>query len=260
MSNQTLFVLFDDEAIAFSSSCFCGAFVLANSMKAYLSNNHISSDSGVQRIRVVVQNLQKTDGLASKLLEERPCAVMLAQEISALSEHLPFVSHTSKRGYGTAIFVSKELRLENVRKVQSPHAELGGFIVKKSIVASCVFPGNATKIELISFHGYNGWPVFRDAAYLIDHVRAVLDVVTPNVPALFCGDFNSWTQEHLDGVEKVMREKGFERIFSWPYPGRDFPLDHAFGRMIKLDSSEIFESPADHRGADLRVTVLKNAE
>ena len=211
--------------------------------------------SSSNALHIVVQNLQKTAGLGSQIVEQRHCDVMLAQEISATTEKLPFGNFTSKRGYGTAIYCSKALQpLQNIRRVQSPHAEVGGFIHKKTIVASCGLPSGKA-IELVSFHGYNGWPVFRDASYLVDHVRAVLAVVSPDGPALFCGDFNSWTQAHLDAVETVMREKGFTRIFSWPYPGRDFPLDHAFGRHVKLNASEVFSSAADHRGADLVIEI-----
>jgi endonuclease/exonuclease/phosphatase (EEP) superfamily protein YafD len=70
---------------------------------------------------------------------------------------------------------------------------------------------------------------------------------------VFAGDFNSWTQEHLDLATQLLAAAGFELAFSWPYPGRDFPLDHAFLRELTLTSSESFATHADHLAALLEV-------
>lgn len=203
---------------------------------------------------VLVQNLQKSDGLGTQLMTERPFVdVFLAQEVSLFSEKIQFENFVSKRGYGTAIHSKHPL--SNVRKVESPHAEFGGFIVKKTTVAEVTVLGRS--IDVVSFHGYNGWPVFRDASYLVDHVRAVLKVLRPaDVPVLFCGDFNTWTEEHVSSVEALMQEYGLTKLSSWSYPGRDVPLDHAFGRGFSLVDMKVFESQADHRGALIQVKLL----
>jgi len=187
------------------------------------------------------------------------------------------------------------ITLSDVRQIESPHAENWIFIRKKTVVATANIlaqqrrlGGGSTdagdsgdgrsdnilqqqrKVRLVSFHGYNGQP-FKNVSYLVDHVRAVLDVLLQqesdsdedtdryddNCNIIFAGDFNTWTQEHLDAVEALLEEAGFRRVLSWPYPGRDFPLDHVFFKSndsMTLKDSTIIESKSDHRGALLKIS------
>ena len=134
-----------------------------------------------------------------------------------------------------------------MKKVQSPYSELGGFIRKKSSVAT------VKSIQFVSFHGYNGQP-FKSKDKLVAHVDAVLAVLSPG-PALFAGDFNTWSQEHLMAVKRSLEEVGFSLAYSWPYPGRDYPLDHAFTRGLKMINSQHYSCESDHRGAILELVV-----
>lgn len=90
----------------------------------------------------------------------------------------------------------------NVRHVESPLAEVVGFIHKKTIIA--VNMG----VEFVSFHGYNGQPM-KNISKLVDHVDAVLTVLSPSGPVVFAGDFNTWTQAHLDGVKVQLKNANF---------------------------------------------------
>lgn len=198
---------------------------------------------------VLVQNLQKTEGLATKLWTEHQPDIALMQEICLASEDAAFadaanVSQLS--GFGTAIRASSN-SVTNVRKVLSPHAEFLGLlpIVKKTTIATCLEAG----IECVSFHGYNGTP-FRRVDCLVDHVKAALaELASSESPAIFAGDFNTWTPEHLSAVSAVLAEAGFVLATSWPYPGREHALDHVFLRRLELKDAKIIESAADHRGA-----------
>lgn len=201
---------------------------------------------------IVIQNLQKIAGLASILLEEYEPDILLAQEINLRSEESkePYnIAHNTSKigGYGTAIFGRKEL--SDVRLVDSPHKECGGFVVKKTTVATY-----DSIIQLVSFHGYNGQP-FKSISKLIDHVRAVLAVVNKDGAAIFAGDFNTWTPLHVEAVHKELEDAGFEKAFSWPYPGRVTPLDHAFIRGLRLKVANHFGNASDHRGAVLELAV-----
>lgn len=195
-------------------------------------------------LAILVQNLQKKPGLAGALAARHSPDVMLAQEINLFSEDAAMFGdahYTSRMGYGTAISCSSAVPT-HVRRVMSPVAELGGFIRKKTTVAQC-----AGGVECVSFHGYNGTPL-RDVQSLVAHVRAVIAVLGPG-PAIFAGDFNTWTAEHLEAVRHELDTVGFELALSWPYPGRDHPLDHVFLRGLKLLQSATLESAADHLGA-----------
>lgn len=199
--------------------------------------------------KIVVQNLQKRPGLASQLLDDYSPDFMLVQEINLHSidkESFP-VNFVSKQGYGTAIH-SKDQQLTNIRRVQSPHAEFGGFIYKKTTVADHI-----SGLQLVSFHGYNGQP-FKSIEHLVDHIQAVVEVLHAG-PTLFAGDFNSWTREHLAAVKQCMAKSGLEIAYSWPYPGRDQPLDHVFLRGIRLTQATYFPCASDHNGAVLRVVI-----
>lgn len=200
--------------------------------------------SGV--LTIIVQNLQKKARLAGQLVEGHAPDVLLAQELNLKSEasNLFGAHHTSRMGFGTAIHC-RAGGITNVRRVTSPVAELGGYIFKKTTVAECA------GLQCVSFHGYNGTP-FRDVRSLVSHVQAVLDVLGSG-PAIFAGDFNSWTAAHLDAVSELLCAVGFHRAFSWPYPGRDHPLDHAFLRGLTLLQSSTLETEADHLGAKLTV-------
>jgi endonuclease/exonuclease/phosphatase (EEP) superfamily protein YafD len=222
-------------------------------------------------MKIVVQNLQKIPGLASQLVREHgEPDILLVQEISLSPEeetffqkkHYDGAHNTSRLGYGTAIYgrngnSSSSSSLSNIRLLESPHAEVGGWIRKKTTVASyrCCNGGDEQDImmvEVISFHGYNGQP-FKNVTKLKDHVDAVLSVVEKTGPAIFAGDFNTWTQNHVDVVEKQMALAGFHRAFSWLYPGREIPLDHVFIRSMTLQSTNDYGNESDHKGAVLEV-------
>lgn len=208
-------------------------------------------------MRVVVQNLQKRAGLATRLVELHDPDVFLAQEINEFSEALPSDSteyYTSKRGgFGTAVY-SKHGGLTTIRRVSSPHAEFGGFITKKTIVARV-----QDELDVVSFHGYNGQP-WCDVDKLVDHVQAVVDTLDKDdqrKPCLFAGDFNTWTQAHVDAVKGCLERVGFVHVFSWPYGSRPLPLDHAFLRgPWKLSAASHYECASDHRGAILELEQM----
>jgi hypothetical protein len=212
-------------------------------------------------MKVLVQNLQKRSGLASDLTSQYEPDVVLSQEISWGSEMDDFrnhaISHTSViGGYGTAIYVretSSSSMFANVRKVLSPHPEFGGFIYKKTILANSTIQGNI--IQLVSFHGYNGQP-WKNVDKLVDHVRVVVEALDDDMklPTIFAGDFNTWTDRHLEAVTAVLESVGFQHACSWEYPGRDFPLDHVFLRKLELIQYEVIQCSSDHRGALLEIS------
>jgi endonuclease/exonuclease/phosphatase (EEP) superfamily protein YafD len=196
-------------------------------------------------MKLVVQNLQKRSHSATDLVKEYEPDVLLAQEFSLTSEdqHIFPAHFTSKRsGYGTAIYGKQTSAILNVRHVESPHAEVGGFIHKKTTIAEYM------GVEFVSFHGYNGQPI-KNLSKLVDHVNAVLSVVSTSGPAVFAGDFNTWTQAHLDGVKVQLEKADFHLARSWPYPGRDFPLDHIFVRGMCIEAFATFRTKSDHNGA-----------
>lgn len=198
-------------------------------------------------MKIVIQNLAKVAGLGTTLAELYEPDVLLAQEINLSTESIDTVSNTSRLGYGTAIYTRGDAA-SNVRNVTSPNAELGGFIFKKTTVADCM------GVQFVSFHGYNGQPM-RNVQKLVSHVNAVLSVLDVDRPSVFAGDFNTWSQTHIDAVKAVLAEAGFDLAYSWPYPGRDLPLDHAFVRGVQLDKSFSYTCGSDHRGAVLEINV-----
>ncbi len=261
-------------------------------------------------MKVLIQNLQKREGLASSLDSKFNPDIILAQEIKLQSESLPFEAHNvSRMGYGTAIGIgsknansnansnanqSASFKITKVLCVESPYAEFGGLIHKKttlasveimspssdsSVIHSSTCNTSSTIIQIVSFHGYNGQP-FQSVEKLVSHVDAVLvklqslnlnssssddninndnseTIIKTTIPALFAGDFNTWTQSHIDAVTKRLEDAGFHHIYSWPYPGRDLPLDHAFvrGSSVVVRKSQYFECASDHRGAILELEV-----
>jgi endonuclease/exonuclease/phosphatase (EEP) superfamily protein YafD len=211
-----------------------------------------------RKMRIIVQNLQKQPSLATDLVKQFQPDMMLLQEINLYSEdnQPSFSAHfvSDKRGFGTAICSNTTIPT-NVRHVPSPHAELGGFIYKKTVVADCM------GLQLVSFHGYNGQPS-KNVQKLVDHVAAVLAVVdstTTAMPTIFAGDFNTWTQRHLDAITTKLEEAGFYLAFSWPYPGREqlTALDHVFlrGDSIQLVNTRVFSSKSDHQGVLLELLL-----
>mmetsp|Transcript_202 Transcript_202/g.220 ORF Transcript_202/g.220 Transcript_202/m.220 type:complete len:240 (-) Transcript_202:272-991(-) len=199
-------------------------------------------------MKVVVQNLQKKNGLATVLVETHKPDVMLLQEININSENeeMLFSSNTSIRGYGTAIY-SKE-PVSRITQIQSPYAEFGGFIFKKTIIAT------TAGVQYVSFHGYNGQP-FKDVSKLVAHIDAVLSVISPTGPVIFAGDFNTWSVEHFEAIKTPLESAGFSHSYSWPYPGRETPLDHVFLRGVELKDSAYFSNESDHLGAVLELSV-----
>jgi len=207
-----------------------------------------NESSHVRKIRVIVQNLEKRSALASELIDKYSPDVMLAQEINIYSEtNLKsfLTSNVSSMGYGTAI--SSNEQITNIRKVFAPY-ENAFFIKKKTIIA------RTKGIQFVSFHGYNGQP-FKNVDKLVKHVEAVLSILTAG-PTVFAGDFNTWSQGHLDAVKIVMEKHGLQHAYAWPYPGRGFPLDHAFVRDVILNNSTYYECSSDHFGAILDLSLV----
>jgi endonuclease/exonuclease/phosphatase family metal-dependent hydrolase len=229
-------------------------------------------------MRILIQNLQKRDGLATELFNKHDPDVMLCQEINLPSEscHFQQANNVSSMGFGTAIAIGSKLVNTNANlstrtiRVQSPYAEFGGLIHKKTTV-TCIIV-NSIPVQFVSFHGYNGQP-FKNVSKLVAHVEAVLakmkthpcgddddnnddsgnsDNNNDNAgPAVFAGDFNTWSQEHLDQCKQILQNAGFHLAYSWPYPGREqkTPLDHVFVRDLELKKSEYFTCLSDHKGA-----------
>jgi endonuclease/exonuclease/phosphatase (EEP) superfamily protein YafD len=231
-----------------------------------MAQNELQQQQAGEEVRVVVlvQNLQKQTHLASDLIIQYQPLILLAQEVNLSSESASFaeeaVAFTSRSGYGTAIYShTTTARLSNVHRVESPHAEMGGFIRKKTIIATTCIDDDGknnqtTVVQWISFHGYNGQP-FKKSSYLVDHIRAVLDLIDED-NAVFAGDFNTWSQAHLDAITIPLEDAGFRHALSWKYPGREFPLDHVFLKgSVTIQDSTIFPSESDHLGALLVLSV-----
>ena len=249
--NLTCFILAIQTAITYLSM---SAFTIT----AISDKANVSARSSAAVLDVYVQNLQKKAGLATKIIEtfNHP-DVFLAQEINLQSESeasFP-ASYVSRRGYGTAIYAKNgSTDLSNIRRIASPHSEHLWTIVKKTTIAAYSYPGS--DVELVSFHGYNGWPRRDEVQKLVDHVESVLAVIMRDKPAIFAGDFNTWTAEHLDAVTHVMSQAGFELVYSWPYPGqKDLTLDHAFVRGMELVHCDTFQNDSDHLGALLSLEM-----
>jgi len=197
-------------------------------------------------MKVLIQNLQKRECLASQLSKKYHPDVMLVQEINLSSETSPFLANNvSSMGYGTAI--GSRFDVSDVMTIQSPYAEFGGFIHKKTTVAT------VKSVQFVSFHGYNGQP-FKNKEKLVAHVEAVVAVLSPG-PALFAGDFNTWTEEHLTAVKESLEKSGFDLAYSWSYPGRSHPLDHAFTRGVRIRVSQDYSCESDHRGTILELDL-----
>ena len=199
-------------------------------------------------MKVLVQNLQKKGGLATELFQDYDPDVMILQEINLKSETHDFpANYVSRMGYGTAI--GSKFNQNNITFVQSPYAEFGGIIHKKTTISTI------NSVQYVSFHGYNGLP-FKDKRKLVSHVGAVLAELRPG-PSLFAGDFNTWSKVHIDVVAEKMKSAGFHHVYSWPYDGRDFPLDHAFARGLEINRLEQYKCASDHRGVIIEVDILE---
>jgi endonuclease/exonuclease/phosphatase (EEP) superfamily protein YafD len=219
-------------------------------------------------LHVIVQNLQKKPGLASGIIASTQPDVFLAQEINLESEKKASfpASYVSRRGYGTAIHAKTGSNISNIRRISSPHPEHLWTIVKKTTIATY---NNATigssgcgGVELVTFHGYNGWPRRDEVHKLVDHVNAALAVVAKQGPAIFAGDFNTWTKKHLEAVGEALSRAGFVLVYSWPYPGNteNRVLDHVYVRGVRLVEANTFENASDHLGASLVLEIMKEAE
>lgn len=205
-------------------------------------------------MKICICNLQKRAGLASELIDRYNPDMMLCQEINLCSERDNFngpnsANSTSRMGYGTAIYSSANSPLVDVKAILSPYAEFGGIIHKKTTLATM------EGVQYVSFHGYNGQP-FKSVQKLVAHIDAVLSAMTLTSPAVFAGDFNTWSEEHLNAVKMRLQDAGFSLAYSWPYPGREFPLDHAFVRRFRLQGSSYFTCASDHQGAILELDVI----
>ena len=247
--------------------------------KAFPQSKQIEADSAsrivVQNIdkqrgsiKIVVQNIDEQRGLASQLIQELDPDILLVQDINLHSEEEDFLNnHIAEEeskilGGGNAIIYTKEpSSLTDIQRITSPHPEFGGFVNSKTIVATVSVP-KISKIRVVSFHGNNGQPMMsnKSISKLCNHVQAVLEQSElmgdyEDYPAIFAGEFNTWTMKHMEAVTTLMQQAGFEHAFSWPNKGREFPLDHVFLRNLQLTSAKIYKNQSDHEGAILELEI-----
>ncbi|CAB1109159.1 unnamed protein product [Ectocarpus sp. CCAP 1310/34] len=61
--------------------------------------------------------------------------------------------------------------------------------------------------------------------------------------------------QELNRCSEEIDTVSFVLACSWPYPGRDLPLDHAFVRGVQLESSFSYGCESDHNGAVLEISL-----
>jgi len=143
-----------------------------------------------------------------------------------------------KRGSPTGTTIHSVLPIERTMVVLSPHEEILIGVKKATAI------GTVDGVQFASMHGYNGWPR-KDVEYLIDHVGAVLSAMNSQGPAVFAGDFNSWTPEHISEVKRVCHEFGFEFFNSVPYDSKK-TFDMVFIRDLKCSDFKTGRGLSDH--------------
>lgn len=203
-------------------------------------------------MKIYVQNLQKQNLVPTILEEHKPDVALFSEwvetpeAIYGEASHKYFVDVAKSfkkkdRSIGTAIYSKDPEAIEQT--VLSPHADFRAQFWKGTIKKATAIATLANGLTVVSFHGYNGWPR-HNVQKLIDHVRAVLDVI-PTGPCVFAGDFNTFTNEHHSAVFNVMFEAGFSLRTSAPYDKKKV-LDLVYARGCTTQLLKIGRNESDH--------------
>lgn len=122
-------------------------------------------------------------------------------------------------------------------------------IVRKTALAS-TYPiqGSEETLLVINLHGINFTFTERP---LIKQLAPYLSLINRHQgPVIFSGDFNTWSDARLEGVDQTLLEIGFSELaFEYDQRSRIFglPLDHIYFRDLKVvDAQSLITKASDH--------------
>eukprot|EP01080_Neovahlkampfia_damariscottae_P003301 gene3301-5742_t len=201
----------------------------------------------VETIKVLCYNLEKRELVSKMLLKYIPDIALFQEWVLAFNQESINLSWSmkytqsfekKKKPCGTSIYSLKEP--QSVVHHLSEHSE---FVigVQKS---SC-----AVKIDdiwFISIHAYNGFP-FKSVDKLQNHIESTLKSLGSENkhPIVFAGDFNTWTDVHLDAIKSTCEKFGLSHNFAIPYDEKK-TLDHCFSRGVNVKLLKSDHDDSDH--------------
>jgi endonuclease/exonuclease/phosphatase (EEP) superfamily protein YafD len=99
-------------------------------------------------------------------------------------------------------------------------------------------------VWFMSVHVYNGWP-FKSVRKMTDCIYEFATSIPRNEPAVIAGDFNTWTEEHLDAAYFTLSRLGFTKEMSIPFDKKK-TLDHVFSRGVRAKKVTSDFDESDH--------------
>jgi endonuclease/exonuclease/phosphatase (EEP) superfamily protein YafD len=141
---------------------------------------------------------------------------------------------------GTAIYTKSQYQATKVLRLVTSQKEF--FISMRKTATAIEVDG---KFWLMSIHNYNGWP-FRSIEKFLKCIEEFVQNIPKGVPAIVAGDFNSFTIEHIEAMDQLMRwQFGFERKVSVDY-GDGRKLDHVYTRGMTTYFVSSGKDASDH--------------
>ncbi len=127
---------------------------------------------------------------------------------------------------------------------------------KMSSVVTYALADSEKTLLTINIHAIN----FVSARKLFHMVNQGLEAAKAHDgPVIFAGDFNTWSNSKLDGVDEMFKKAGFQAVeFEDDTRMRTFGniLDHIYVRGLKINSSRVYGEimGADHKAMEVNLS------
>ncbi|GLS89675.1 EEP domain-containing protein [Psychromonas marina] len=139
-------------------------------------------------------------------------------------------------------------KVEAISTCGTAHREPWIWVPKTGIASTYPIQGSEYPLLVINLHGINFTLTEKPLKKQIEPYLALIK--THHGPIIFSGDFNTWSEARLEGVEQSLIASGFsEALFDEDKRLTIFglPLDHIFFRGLKvLEAQSLVTDSSDH--------------
>ncbi|NRA41907.1 MAG: endonuclease/exonuclease/phosphatase family protein [Pseudomonadales bacterium] len=158
-------------------------------------------------------------------------AAQLSREYAGLNFHYGITYARADKRYEGVLTASRYALKQPIAVIRSLGKELVTQTPKLSLVSLMEMQGGQPLL-LINTHML----LFKSARSLRREVKHVLVDCADyqQLPAIYCGDFNTFTRWQLRCLDNILRKHGFTRISNKLYRPNELALDHIYLRGLKV--------------------------